>query len=60
MKELVRQKKPTMWKEVANVEFEASRKNFRILLIEQRLRIGALLPRRVLQSYGQWTYTEIY
>ena len=47
MKELVRQKKLTMWKEVveiANVDFEGSRKEFWAFVGKQRLRIGVLLP----------------
>ena len=55
VKELVRQKKLTMWKvekanvdfvvEKANVDFEGSRKEFWAFVVgEQRLRIGVLLP----------------
>ena len=48
MKELVRQKKLTMWKEVVekmDVDLRGVGKNFGLCLVgEQRLRIGVLLP----------------
>ena len=47
-KELVRQKKLTMWKKVVekvNVDFEGSRKEFWAFVVgEQRLRTEVLLP----------------